>query len=77
MMHCPTETSKEALKNLSLQDWQQFGTQYLAYMRPIHDDGITACAVYAANGECLGVLEDARGGLDFVQQQELMPVTVQ
>ncbi|MCB9987945.1 MAG: hypothetical protein H6868_01275 [Rhodospirillales bacterium] len=75
-MHHPTEKSLQALKRLTVQDWRLFGAQYLAYIRPVVQDGVKAYGVYAADGDLLGILENETTGAVFAQEQSLMPMTV-
>ncbi|MCB1556148.1 MAG: hypothetical protein KDJ15_02425 [Alphaproteobacteria bacterium] len=51
----PIEKAGQALKALSIQDWQMFGHDQVAYIRPIHgsDGAVCAYALHDADGTCL------------------------
>ena len=50
--------SAEILKNISSQDFLNFGMQDLAYVREVQEDGQTRFAIHAANGMPLSVVDD-------------------
>ena len=65
------------LKNLSPQDFLNFGVQDIAYVRSVYENGKHRYAVHAANGAPLSVLDDESQALAAIYQNDLEAVTVQ
>ena len=43
-----------SLRQLSVADWQRFGAQEIAYIRPVLVNGVHAMAIHAADGTPIG-----------------------
>ncbi len=66
-----------ALKNISSQDFLNFGMQDIAYVREVREDGKIGYAIHAANGMPLSVMDDMQDVLKLIFQNDLEAVTVQ
>ncbi len=65
-----------ALKELSAQDWANFGVNDLAYVKPVTLEGEKQYSIHAANGEPLAVMETQATAQAAVVQNSLEPVSV-
>jgi hypothetical protein len=63
-----------SLKNLSLSDWEAFGLNDIAYLRPTIVDGQPVFAICAADGTQLALAVSREIGLAAMEQHELEPV---
>ena len=64
------------LKNLSVQDFKDFGLQQIAYIRTIEDKSRTLYAVHFANGKSISVKDTLDQAILVSRQNDLEPVTV-
>lgn len=65
------------LKGLSVTDFQAFGVEQLAYIRPMTIDGAAVFAICAADGRQLAVHDNQGGAIALTRQNELVPLTLQ
>ena len=56
---------------MSTRDFAEWGVQQVAYIKPIKGEGGTAFAVYAANGQQLGLMETRDVALAALIQNDL------
>lgn len=70
-----TRKVKDFLKNLSLQDFKNFGVEQIAYIRS-DDEHSESYAVYAADGELLSRIATRDKALIAAREHDLQPVTV-
>ena len=66
-----------ALRNISSQDFLNFGMQDIAYVREVRENGKIGYAVHAANGMPLSVFDDMQDVLSLIFQNDLEAVTLQ
>ena len=64
------------LRNLSQADWQAYGLNDLAYLRPAVVDGRQVYAIYAADGAQVAVAATREIGMAAILQYDLEPVTL-
>lgn len=64
---------KKALKNISVQDFQNFGLHQIAYIRNVEYRGYI---IYAANGKEVDSAESLDKALIKAKQEHLEPVIV-
>ncbi len=64
------------LKNISQQDFLNFGVQYVAYIRQIRIEDKVAFAIHAADGTPLSVMDSAASAAVVVRHNDLEPATV-
>lgn len=76
MRHEKTHSSNNLLKNLSRQDFLDFGVQQVAYIRMVDLSDRKAYAIHAADGTPLSVMDTFDTALIAVRQNDLEPVTV-
>jgi len=65
-----------SLRNLSRNDWAQFGAQQIAYIRPVTVDGIAAVSIHAADGTPIGAAPNAELAIAAILQHEMAPALV-
>ena len=72
-------TNSESFNDLSMasQDFANWGTESVAYLKPEHEDGIAGYAIYSADGQHLAFVEDRNYAKALVLENELVPVYVQ
>ncbi len=56
---------------MSTRDFAEWGVQQVAYIKPVEGEGGTAFAVYAANGQQLGLMETRDVALAALIQNDL------
>jgi hypothetical protein len=61
------------LRQLSAADWQAFGVQQIAYIRPVLINGVRAMAIHAADGTPIGAAPDARLAAAAILQHDMEP----
>lgn len=66
-----------ALKDISSQDFLNFGMQDIAYIREVSEEGKIGYSIHAANGMPLSVVYDMQDVLKLIFQNDLEAVTVQ
>jgi len=65
-----------SLRHLSGADWQRFGAQEIAYIRPVLVNGIHAIAIHAADGTPIGAAPNAELAIAAILQHEMAPALV-
>ena len=63
--------------SMASQDFANWGTEAVAYLKPEHEDGIDGYAIYSADGQHLAFVEDRNSAKALVLENELVPVYVQ
>ena len=63
------------LKNISAQDFLNFGLQDLAYVKATHEDGGLRYMIHAADGTALSSMETKSMALATIMQNDLEPVS--
>ncbi len=71
------DSTAQALRHLTAQDFLAFGVQQIAYIRPVMMNGAAAFAIHAADGTPLAFHENAETAKALTRQNELEPVTLQ
>ena len=66
----------ELLRNLSSQDFLNFGAQQIAYIRRVDIDGAEAFAVHDADGTPLSVMDTMDSAVVVARYNDLEPATV-
>lgn len=66
-----------ALKNISLQEFLNFGIRDVAYIRKIDIENKTAYAIHAADGTPLTIMDTLDSALLAVRHNDLEAVTIQ
>lgn len=64
------------LRQLSSQDFVNFGVGHVAYVRPVTVDGAVAFSVHAADGTPLSVLPQRDTAFAAVRQNDMEPMSV-
>ena len=65
-----------SLRQLSVADWQRFGAQEIAYIRPVLVNGVHAMAIHAADGTPIGAAPNAEMAIAAILQHEMAPALV-
>lgn len=66
------------IRQLTEKQFRLLGVRTVAYVRPIlTKDGEKGCAICAADGSLLAVVEDIQSALGTILQNDMMPVSVQ
>ena len=65
-----------SLRQLSGADWQRFGAQQIAYIRPVLVNGVRAIAIHAADGTPIGAAPHAELAIAAILQHEMAPALV-
>ncbi|MFZ4408062.1 MAG: DUF1150 family protein [Paracraurococcus sp.] len=65
-----------SLRQLSGADWQRFGAQQIAYIRPVLVNGVRAIAIHAADGTPIGAAPNAELAIAAILQHEMAPALV-
>lgn len=68
-----TEPS-DILKNLSKQDFLNFGMQQVAYIRPVQIQSRQAYAIHAADGTPLSIMDTMDTALIAVRHNDMEPI---
>ena len=69
-------TTHQILKNLSTQDFLNFGIQQIAYIRPLDVEDKTAYGIFAADGTPLSVMDTMDTAAIVIQHNDLEIATV-
>ncbi len=69
-------SSSDALKNLSRQDFLNFGMREVAYIRPVKLRERKAFAIHAADGTPLSIMDTMDAALTAVRHNDLESSTV-
>ena len=64
------------LRNLTAQDFKNYGIQEIAYIKPVSIKDQKGFAIHAADGTTLTVLDDYDSALTLARHNDLEPVTV-
>lgn len=64
------------LRNLSVEDFKDFGLQKIAYIRPIDKDDNIAYSIHSADGEEISVMDTLAQAIIATRQNDLEPVTL-
>ncbi|HRQ60410.1 MAG TPA: DUF1150 family protein [Alphaproteobacteria bacterium] len=75
-MNSHESDARSALKNLSHQDFLNFGVQQIAYIKPIKLDEGKGYAIHAADGTALSVMDSLDGAITLARHNNLYPVTI-
>jgi hypothetical protein len=62
--------------HMSVQDFIDWGLSEVAYVKPVDMDGRTVYAVFAANGQQLGLMENRTTALAALFQNDLEPISL-
>ena len=68
--------SSHVLKEISPTDWQSFGLNEVAYLRPAIVDGRNVFAIHAADGSALAFVATREIGLVAMHEHDLEPVAL-
>ncbi len=69
-------TEVERIRALTPQDLLMLGIKEVAYVKDVEVDGETAVALFAANGQQIGVMEDRQSAVAAAWQNGLAPMTL-
>lgn len=69
-------SSVESLRNLSAQDFRMFGSDLIAYVRPVTVESKKAYGLYAADGRLLTLQETGDLAALLARHNGLEPVAV-
>lgn len=67
----------QTLKDLTSQDFLNFGIQEIAYIRPMVVDNKDAFVIHAADGTALSVMDTYDAAMSVALHNELEPITIQ
>ncbi len=70
-----TNNVATALRDLTTQDFKEFGVQQIAYIRPFTNEVDVEYIVYSADGERIGVFGSRDEAIVGTLQKDLEPVT--
>jgi hypothetical protein len=65
-----------ALRDLSAPDWQRFGVQQIAYIRPAVVNGVQGISIHAADGTPIGAAPNAELAVAAILEHEMAPALV-
>lgn len=66
----------EMLRTISAQDFQNFGSHEIAYIRPTTMHNKTLFIVHSASGQKLSVMNTMADAISVARHNDLEPVTV-
>ena len=69
-------TSPETSLPMSAHDFTEWGVPHVAYIKPVAVEGRTAYAIFAANGQQVGMADRLDVARAAVLQNDLEPVNV-
>lgn len=67
---------RTALRNLSVEDFKDFGMQQIAYIRAVNNNDSTLYSIRSADGEEISVMDTLDQAIIATRQNDLEPVTV-
>lgn len=67
---------REVLKNLSSQDFLNFGLEEVAYIRPVEVDGEDVFAIHRADGTPISIAENMDSAIVSARYNDLEPLAV-
>jgi hypothetical protein len=68
--------ARSALKNLSHQDFLNFGVHQIAYIKPVPSEEGQSYAIHAADGTALSIMDSLDGAIMLAKHNNLYPVTI-
>lgn len=68
--------SLEKYQHMPVQDFTEWGLTEVAYIKPTIMDGRTLYAVFAANGQQLGLMENLNTAYSALFENDLEPVAL-
>ncbi len=68
--------TKVVLKNLSIQDFKNFGIQQIAYIRAVQNGSEINYSVHTADGKKIHMMDSLDEAIITTRQSNLEPVTV-
>ena len=75
-MSKPEHGNAASIDGFSRQDMAILGLDSLAYVKPVHVDGVLAYAIHSADGRQLGIAPNCDMAFAAVRSHELEPVRV-
>ncbi len=69
-------STADILRNLSVQDFKEFGTDFVAYVRPVTVENRSAFGLYGADGSLLSLQETGDKAILLARDNGLEPVVV-
>ncbi len=70
------QKTKVVLKNLSIQDFKNFGLQQIAYIKTVQNGDDVNYSVHSADGEEIRIMDSLDEAIITTRQGNLEPVTV-
>ena len=74
--HHKSDTPEETLL-MSPHEFAEWGMGEMAYIKPVRLDGVAVFAIFAANGEQLGLFQSSDAAIRDIIERHLEPVCVQ
>ena len=74
--HHKSDTPEETFL-IPPHEFAEWGMGEMAYIKPVRLDGVTVFAIFAANGEQLGLVQSCDAAIRDVMERQLEPVRVQ
>ena len=71
------EEGRQILRNLSHQDFLDFGVNQIAYIKPVQVKGQKAYSLHAADGAALAVIDSREAAMIALRQHDMEAVTLQ
>lgn len=72
----PADHAADILRNLSSQDFRNFGIDFIAYVRPVEVENQAAFGLYGADGRLLSLQETGDRAILLAKNNGLEPVVV-
>ncbi len=69
-------TQAAVSRHMSIADFALYGAEQIAYVKPVHIDGVEAFAIFAADGRELAVIEGRDLADATVRQNDMEPLSV-
>jgi len=69
-------SAADALRQLAPADWARFGSEQMAYIRPVVVDGAHIVAIHSADGTQIGAAPDTSLATAAILQHEMVPLLV-
>ncbi len=66
----------ELLKQITDEDFRNFGIEQIAYIRPLQVDNQSVFAVHSADGSPLSIMESFEEAQAIIIHHDMKPVTV-
>ncbi len=71
-----SQKTKIALKNLSMQDFKNFGLQQIAYIKTVQKNDDIIYSIHSADGTEISTMDSLNEAIIATRQGNLEPVTV-